>query len=108
MKKRIFILASYSPDNQMHNSNSAFQAASALADKGFYPYVPHSNLAWDLAFPRDRDFWVDLSKSFLLTCDAVVEIESAPSESVESLKQLAAASGIPVFKGVGSLVEFFG
>lgn len=105
-RKRIYVAGPYSQGDVAQNVRAAYEAASALADLGFAPFVPHHTNFWHLLFPRPYDDWLELDFAFLLCCDAVLRLPGA-SEGADKEVTWAKSHGIPVFPDIDSVVLYF-
>ncbi len=104
--KRIYIAGPYSQGDVAQNVRAAYEAANALADLGFAPFVPHHTHFWHMLFPRPYEDWLKLDLEFLPCCDAVLRL-SGPSSGADGEVMRAESLGIPVFRDRDSLVRHF-
>jgi hypothetical protein len=86
-------------------TRSAVIEASALADAGLVPYVPHLCVLWEMISPRPYDEWISIGLAWLEKCDAVLRIPGE-SKGADSEVTLAKALGIPVFTDRDDLIRW--
>lgn len=106
MKAKIYVAAPYTKGDVAINVKNAFDAANRLADLGFAPFVPHYTHFWHMMFPRPYEFWLALDNEFLPCCQAVLRL-AGESSGADKEVELAISLGIPVFRDIESLVNFF-
>ncbi len=104
--KRIYIAGPYTQGDVAANVRAAYEAASALADAGFAPFVPHHTHFWHMLFPRPYTEWLQLDLEFLPCCDAVLRLPGA-SNGADGEVAAAKALDIPVFADLKSLISAF-
>jgi hypothetical protein len=99
---RVYIAAPYSSD-PISNTVRAMEAAHALLDAGFHPFVPH--LSHFLEKHRHRPYrdWMDLDFAWLRVSEAVLRLPGESPGADEEVT-LARALGIPVFESVEALI----
>jgi Domain of unknown function (DUF4406) len=107
MIARVYVAGPYTQGDVAVNVRKAYEAANRLADFGFAPFVPHATHFWHMLFPRPYDFWLELDRQFLPTCQAVLRIPGA-STGADKETQLAEKFGIPVFTSINDLRRHFG
>ncbi len=78
------------------NVRDALATAEALTEVGFAVYVPHLSMFWNVTFPHDEEFWLDLDRHIILRCDAVFRMPGA-SKGADMEERWACENGIPVF-----------
>ena len=75
MKAKVYIAGPYTDGDVAINVRKAFAVANDLADNGFAPFVPHYTHFWHMLFPRPYEFWLNLDREYLRSCDCVFRIE---------------------------------
>jgi Domain of unknown function (DUF4406) len=89
--------------NPYANIYRGLDAAMALLDRGYAPYIPRLTAFLEAAQgPRPTDVWLDLDRAFLLTCDALVRLSGA-SPGADQEVIWARKAGIEVFYSLDSL-----
>jgi nucleoside 2-deoxyribosyltransferase len=101
--KRIYIAGPYTQGDVAHNIRNAYEAANALADAGFAPFVPHHTHFWHMMFPRPYAEWLRLDLAFLSCCDAVLRLPGL-SQGADGEVAAAKSLGIPVFTDIRQLI----
>lgn len=88
-----------------HTSNlrAAIDAAQTLRTAGICPFIPHTNLTWELLHPASAATWQAWDDEWLLCCDALLRL---PGESPGSDHEvgLARARKIPVYADIEQLI----
>lgn len=92
---RVYIAGPISKD-PLGGTRAAIEAASALADLGCAPYVPHLCVLWEISKPRKYEDWMRLGFEWLASCDALLRL---PGESAGADAEVGVAEemDIPVF-----------
>lgn len=103
---RVFISSPYTKGSIGENLNRHFQAANALIDLGFNPYVPLFNHFLEIMQPRPYQVWLDMDFEWVEHCDVVLRL---PGESAGADRECehAAKTGIPVYFSIKRLVSTF-
>ncbi len=82
--------------NPYANIERGLNAAMALFDRGYAPYIPHLNAIMEMTKGlRGRDEWLELDKSFVLACDCLLRLDGV-SPGADMEVAWAVAAGIPV------------
>jgi Domain of unknown function (DUF4406) len=103
---KVYIAGPYTKGDVAVNVRNAYEAASALADLGFAPFVPHATHFWHMIFPRPYEFWLQLDREFLPFCDALLRLPGR-SNGADGEVRLARKLKIPVFTEIGRLAKHF-
>lgn len=104
--KRVYIAGPYT-SNPEDNTIAAMRLADDLADFGLYPYVPHLSHFWHVSFNRPYQYWLTLGMQFIPSCDAVFRMDG-DSPGADAEVAMAEVLGIPVFRKIPELVNYFG
>ncbi len=107
MIAKVYVAGPYTQGDVAVNVRSAFEAANALADRGFATFVPHYTHFWHLLFPRPYQFWLELDSVFLPCCDALLRLPGS-STGADLEVNLAVSLGRPVFYSLPELFSHFG
>jgi hypothetical protein len=59
---------------QLHNIRKALNIGSAIMELGHTPFIPHLYSFWDFINPMPGDYWLELDREWLYTCDACFRI----------------------------------
>tara|TARA_R110002012_G_scaffold39245_1_gene108665 strand:- start:9748 stop:10125 length:378 start_codon:yes stop_codon:yes gene_type:complete len=103
----IYVSGPYAEGDTEQNVRDALDAAQALVDNGFVPFVPHLFHFWDAQIPGDADQWMRLDFEWLLKCDAVVRL---PGSDLGADREVifARAHAVDVYDGIDNfLIEAF-
>lgn len=106
MKAKVYIAGPYTHGDVAINVKKAFEAANELSDYGFAPYVPHYTHFWHLLFPRPYEFWLELDKEFLSSCNCVLRL-SGISKGADQEEELAKSLQMPIFYSIKDIVEHY-
>lgn len=106
MIPKIYVAGPYSKGNTAQHVRNAFEAADKLADRGFAPYIPHTNHFWQMIFPRDKQYWLELDFEYLAICDAVLRLPGE-SDGADQEEAFAAKKNIPVFFNIEDVETHF-
>lgn len=89
--------------NPYDNINRGINAATALLDRGFAPYLPHLTCFWEAAIGgRKTSTWLGLDFAFLEVCDCLLRLDG-PSQGADKEVSLAHELGIPVYLSLDTL-----
>jgi len=102
--KRIYIAGPYTQGDQAQNVRRAIDAAEAVMQAGFAPYVPHMSHFHHMIHAHFYEMWMRIGKVWLMQCDAVLRLAGL-SPGADREVALARKLGIPVFYSVSELVE---
>lgn len=100
----VYVSGPYSQGDVAQNIRTAIQAATALLDEGYTPYVPHLTHFWHLVEPQHYDTWIDYDFRWLQKCDALVQLPGlspGADREVEEAERLK----IPVYYGVDDFMQ---
>ena len=106
MIAKIYVAGPYTFGDCAQNVRNAFAAANTLADLGFAPFVPHYTHFWQMLFPRDKKFWLQLDFQFLACCDAVLRLPGK-SDGADQEEALSGKLNIPVFYTIEEVSAHF-
>ena len=101
---RVYIAGPYSQGDVAVNVRNAIAAANQLANRGFYPYIPHLTHFWHLMFPRPYNFWIEMDKIWLPVCDVLLRLPG-PSSGADGEVELARSLGMPIYTDIETLLE---
>lgn len=107
---KVFISSAYSADNEsdiLKNVLNQKMIAEELYSYGFLPFTPLLYHYHDQNFPHDYEFWLDVDKAWLETCDCVLR-DGSHSVGADREVDHASAKGIPVFKSMRGLLWYYG
>lgn len=109
LRTRVYVAGPITLGDVDENIRQAIAAGKMLLDRGYAPFVPHlSHFAEPLATwmvdPLRYEIWLDLDRSFIAVCDALLRI---PGESRGADREVAWAVelGIPVFHTLDVLYD---
>lgn len=103
MIQTVYIASPYTLGDKEQNVNLQIDAAEYLAQCGLIPYWPLHSHYWHVKYPHDWHFWMDISKAWLLRCDAVLRLPGE-SKGADQEVELAIARGIPVYHSIHDLL----
>lgn len=84
-----------------HGTRAAIDAAEVLYAAGYLPFIPHTDLLWDMVYPHDVDFWYALTEEYVPRCDILLRLPGA-SKGADRELQIAKDNGMPYFEGQAS------
>ncbi|HLY94424.1 MAG TPA: DUF4406 domain-containing protein [Gaiellaceae bacterium] len=102
--KHVYVAGPITKGDQFVNTRIAILAAARLAERGFFPFVPHLCSLWQMIEPREYHEWIDYDFAWIGRCDALVRLPGE-SSGADAEVRLALNLGKPVFLG---LTAFFG
>jgi len=102
--KRVYIAGPYTQGDQAQNVRRAIDAAEAVMQAGFAPYVPHMSHFHHMIHAHFYETWLAIVIAFLRVCDALLRLPGL-SPGADREVALARKLGIPVFYSVSELVE---
>lgn len=102
-RKRVYIAGPYSQGEPEANVASAIDAANALLDRNYAPFVPHLTHFWHLQHNRPYEEWMGLDFEWVQACDCLLRLEG-PSSGADREVVLATNKGIPVYLSLDTLV----
>lgn len=78
------------------NVRDAAEYASALLDRGYAVYLPHTNVIWEIVRPATYEAWMQHDLLWVARCDVVFRF---PGKSPGADREVVHATklGIPVF-----------
>lgn len=102
--RRVYVAGPYTHGDVAVNVKTALDAAIALLDAGFAPYVPHLTHFLHMMHPRPYKDWIALDLEWLPVCDALIRLHG---ESPGADREVAEAQrlGIPVYQSVAALID---
>jgi hypothetical protein len=71
--KYIYVAGPFSSDPE-GNVNIAIETGEHLTRLGLYPFIPHLFYFWDKEYPHSYEFWIDQSRAWIRSCDAMYRI----------------------------------
>jgi hypothetical protein len=86
--RRIYIAGPITKGDYISNIRQAVNAAHALRERGWYPFVPHLCALWELVSPRPYEDWLEQDFAWLDVCDALLRL---PGESPGADREVARA-----------------
>lgn len=92
---KVYVAGPYTKGDVALNVRAAIEAADALAERQFCPYVPHLTHFWHLISPKPYNWWLEYDAMWLLSCDAVLRLPGH-SDGADQEVALAEEAGIPV------------
>src|SRR5258708_14192977 len=92
-RKALIFLAGPFSGNVNQNIANVLSRADSLVEAGFVPYIPHLCHYWDEITNRERVFWLDYHKQFILRSDGLWVSGSSPGTDDE--KGFAEQIGLP-------------
>lgn len=102
----VYIASAYSLGDPVENVNAQIRAANELRKAGFNPFLPLLQHYEQVQFPREYQYWMDVSIDWMKKCDCVFRL---PGESngadVETLH--ANLMNMPVFYELENLVRYY-
>ena len=102
-RKRVYIAGPLeSSGKTIANIRGALEAAHALLQRGYAPYVPHLSALWDLATPATREQWIALDDEFLRICDCLLRCEGS-SDGADREVELMRSLGRPCYFSLDTL-----
>jgi hypothetical protein len=101
---KVYVAGPYTHGDVARNVRTAIDAANALAERKFCPYVPHLTHFWHLVSPKPYDWWLQYDAMWLLDCQAVLRLPGDSAGADQEVK-LAEAAGIPVVTTIDALDE---
>lgn len=106
MRPKIYIAGPYSSD-PYKGIVTAVKVAEELFNAGFTPFVPHLCHLWGILYKHSPEEWLSYGKEWLWLCDALVRIDG-DSEGADVEVHQATEIGIPVFRTVEEVIDFYG
>jgi hypothetical protein len=110
---RIYVAGPYSARARAERIRNAWNAgalAAHVAELGAYPVVPHlvgMHVAEHCAIEKPYQWWIDVTKAELLTCDAVMLVPGwGRSKGTLGEIELAKSRDMPVFEFLEQLKEW--
>jgi nucleoside 2-deoxyribosyltransferase len=97
---KIYIAAPYAGDNK--NTEIACDFADAISRIGHYPYVPHLTMNWHRLPRRPREYWLEVDRVWLRSCDAVFRVVG-DSPGADAEVAYAQQLGIPVYYSIKAI-----
>lgn len=88
---------------------SATMVGAIVAEKGYYPVIPHANTAlFEHYIDQPDEFYLDGTLELMLRCDLVVMVSGWP-KSTGAVGEMITAKreGIPVYLNVDDLPEAY-
>ena len=81
--------------DEAQHVHDTLNAATLVRDLGYYPFVPHLCVLWQIHSPRNREDWLDYDFRWLEKCDVLYRL---PGKSQGADAEVAHAEklGIPV------------
>ncbi len=87
------------------NIRNALEIAEEVRSTGAIPYVPHLGVFWDMVFPHEYDWWIDMDLDWLGACDVAFRLPGkCPGCDIEY--ERAALLGIEVFTNIELLKKW--
>ncbi len=101
---RVYVAGPITKGDYMANVRKAIDAAHALREHGFLPYVPHLSALWHFVHPREYEDWMEQDFAWIEQCHALLRV---PGESSGADREMTFARehNIPVFESIEALVE---
>jgi hypothetical protein len=59
---------------QLHNIRKALNISQAIIELGCIPFIPHLYSFWDFIKPMPGEYWLDLDREWLDTCDVLFRL----------------------------------
>jgi hypothetical protein len=101
--KVIYIAGPYTGGDVARNVKRAIYCGMAIYHIGHYAIIPHLTHFVHMLHPRKYDFWIDVDKRILPTCDALLRIKGdSPGADREVL--IAQSLGKPIFYTLAKLL----
>lgn len=104
MKKTLYIAGPYTQGLTSLNVNRAMHAAEAAQLKGYAVFLPHLYHYWNDLYPHGWDFWMEMSKAWLLRSNALLRIPGE-SRGADLEVKLAYKRKIPVYFSLDDLPD---
>lgn len=96
---RIYVagpLSAPSPALRLRNVRRAIAVATALAERGWHPFLPHLSHYWDPTERLGYAWWMGWCREWLGACDALYWIGSSPGADREA--GWARALGLEIYQ----------
>jgi hypothetical protein len=102
--RAVYVAGPLTKGDVLRNIHDALAVGSAVRDAGFAPFLPHLCAFWEIAYPASYERWMAIDFEMLRRMDCLLRI---PGESAGADREVAFAQehGIPVFHGIGALLE---
>ncbi|MCK9592757.1 MAG: DUF4406 domain-containing protein [Methanoregula sp.] len=91
--KTVYVSGPYTQGDQMENVGKAIDAAEKLSRAGYAPVIPHLSALWQMKYPHDWGFWIDIDLAILAMCDFIYRIPGE-SEGADIEMEFAKKNGI--------------
>lgn len=101
-RTRVYVAGPLTLGDPIRNVRAAVDAATALLERGYAPFVPHLNEFWHFAAAQTEATWLAWDFEWLAACDVLLRL---PGVSVGADQEVALATelGIPVYYSLDSL-----
>ena len=98
MSHKIYVAGPYeanSPLERESNVRHAIEVGEIIIKEGNIPFIPHLYHYWNIMHPHPKEYWMELDRQWLLSCDILYRLPG-PSEGADEEVKIAVANGIPV------------
>lgn len=92
---KVYVAGPISLGDMCHNVHKACTVATKILNMGHVPFLPHSNVIWNMVTPLTYEQMTEWDNEWLKACDIVVRIPGTSIGS-EAEQSLAEKCGIPV------------
>jgi len=105
----IYVAGPYSAptvEGCLENANKAIDAGIALASRGYTPFIPHLNHAWNQRANEQgtyysHSWWMDWCLVWLAKCDGLLFLGHSKGADIEL--EFATRAGMPVYYSIDEI-----
>jgi hypothetical protein len=101
-RTRVYVSGPLTTGMLTANVRRALDAATALLERGFAVYVPHTNILWELVHPASYEDWITHDFEWVTACDVVLRLDGE-SHGGDREVALAVNRGITVHRSLDML-----
>ena len=109
LRTRVYVAGPITVGDVAANVQQAITAGLDLLNRGYAPFIPHMShfaepaATWDKN-PKRYEEWLELDRSFIVTCDAILRLPGF-SKGADREVKWAYEIGVPVFYSLSSLLD---
>ena len=109
LRTRVYVAGPITVGDVAANVQQAITAGLDLLNRGYAPFIPHLGhfaepaATWDKN-PKRYEEWLELDRSFIVTCDAILRLPGF-SKGADREVKWAYEIGVPVFYSLSSLLD---
>jgi len=88
------------------NCRDAYLVGTMLLNDGYFPFVPHSTILWNVATPMGEEAWMQFCFAWLERCDCLLRLDGYSAGADREVEH-AIRLGIPVFYSIRALQKHY-